>query len=25
VIDPKTCVKCGACVPKCKFDAIVKA
>jgi NADH-quinone oxidoreductase subunit F len=25
VIDPKTCVKCGACVAKCKFDAIVKA
>ncbi|RQW85588.1 MAG: hypothetical protein EHM79_11490, partial [Geobacter sp.] len=19
------CIKCGACVPKCKFDAIVKA
>jgi len=25
VIDPKACVKCGACVPKCKFNAIVQA
>jgi len=25
VIDPKACVKCGACVPKCKFKAIVQA
>jgi NADH-quinone oxidoreductase subunit F len=25
VIDAGKCVKCGACVAKCKFDAIVKA
>jgi NADP-reducing hydrogenase subunit HndC len=24
VIDQAVCIKCGACIPKCKFDAIVK-
>ena len=24
VIDPATCVKCGACIEKCRFGAIVK-
>jgi NADP-reducing hydrogenase subunit HndC len=24
VIDQSVCIKCGACIPKCKFDAIVK-
>lgn len=24
VIDQAACIKCGACIPKCKFDAIVK-
>ena len=25
VIDPKVCIKCGACAEKCKFNAIIKA
>jgi ferredoxin len=25
VIDRKKCIKCGACEPKCKFGAIIKA
>lgn len=24
VIDPNKCIKCGACMEKCKFDAIIK-
>ncbi|MDD4334515.1 MAG: 4Fe-4S binding protein, partial [Desulfotomaculaceae bacterium] len=24
-IDTLLCIKCGACIKKCKFDAIVKA
>ena len=24
VIDPKACVKCGACIATCKFKAIYK-
>ncbi|NLI13666.1 MAG: 4Fe-4S binding protein, partial [Peptococcaceae bacterium] len=25
VIDTAKCIKCGACIQKCKFDAIIKA
>ena len=24
VIDPKKCLKCGACMEKCRFGAIIK-
>ncbi|MDD2637200.1 MAG: 4Fe-4S binding protein [Bacteroidales bacterium] len=24
-MDTLLCIKCGACIKKCKFDAIVKA
>jgi NADP-reducing hydrogenase subunit HndC len=24
VIDQSACIKCGACLDKCKFDAIIK-
>ncbi|MBP7332216.1 MAG: 4Fe-4S binding protein, partial [Firmicutes bacterium] len=24
-IDTELCIKCGGCIQKCKFDAIVKA
>ncbi|MDK2849250.1 MAG: NADP-reducing hydrogenase subunit HndC, partial [Desulfuromonadales bacterium] len=24
VIDQAACIKCGACLDKCKFDAIIK-
>lgn len=24
IIDPKACIKCGVCMDKCRFDAIVK-